>query len=301
MPPIDLNPDTRPPGDVAAALAYAEDHQREDTIDLGHGRILVRKRLGAGAETWEPWDTTDPACPARSAGTIHVYDARSFADAVKQRVAAAETVVYVDETTRAMTAVLNDDGVGTPQHRDYRVALALRLTPEWEAWVDGQGLGSQERFAERIEDGEPEIVATKLSDDGPPTPTAADMLEIAQTFHAASDVQFKSGTRLADGTTQLVFEENVQAHAGANGSLKVPEVFTLALAPFAGADLFRVHCKVRYRIVRQGNKAGELQIGYVMVRPDDVLKAAFATVTEATAELLDSTLFLAGPAPAPVR
>lgn len=283
--------DTTPTGDVAAALAYATEQELADTIDLGHGRILVRQRTGDGGEKWLPHDTSDPARPQRSTGTVQVYDADSFAAAVSQRAEAAETVLYVDAAANQLTAVLNDDIDGTPGFRDYRVVLCLRPTPEWQAWFQGKGLGDQERFAKRIEDGEREIE----------TPPAAEMLTLAQTFHAAKDVRFKSGHRLQDGQHQLQWEETINATAGAAGSAKIPETFTLALAPFVGSAIYRVYARLRYRIVSKGERAGELSIGYELVRPEDIMSEAFTAVADGVAVLLSDATFISGPAPTAVR
>jgi len=272
---------------VGAALAYAEDHWLADTIDIGHDRILVRVRDGSDAgEHWEEHDTSDPhpEHPRRARGTVQVHDAASFITAINTRTSDPALVnVYADEEKQALVAVLNDDLATVPGHRDYRVSLALRPTPEWSAWKGGQGLGEQQRFAERIEDGEPEIT----------DPSPAVMLEIAQTFHASVGVEFRSATRLNDGNQQFTYVEDTKASAGAKpGAVTIPATFELAVKPFVGSERFAVTARLRYRI-----NGGKLQIGYQLVRPEDVERAAFADVVAATEAGLACT-FLAGPAPA---
>lgn len=271
---------------VGAALAYAEDHWLADTITLDDERMLVRQREGDGSETWIQYDTTDqhPEHPRRARGTVQVHDAASFITAISGRTDKPETVnVYADEEKQALVAVLNDDLATIPGHRDYRVSLSLRPTPEWSAWKNGQGLGEQQRFAERIEDGEPEIT----------DPSPAVMLEIAQTFHASVGVEFRSATRLNDGNQQFTYVEDTKASAGAKpGAVTIPATFELAVKPFVGSERFAVSARLRYRI-----NSGKLQIGYQLVRPEDVERAAFADVVAATEAGLACT-FLAGPAPA---
>lgn len=270
-------------GDViATALDYAEQHALEDYVMLDDERMIVRQRKAGGGEEWREFDCSDPhrEHPRRSKGKISLHDAESFVTAVKER---GTATVYADEEAMALVAVLNDDTTDTPGWRDYRAELVLRRTPEWKAWLDGQDLGDQERFAERIEDGQPEIV----------NPPAAVVLELAQHFHAATAVDFKSAQRLADGQTQLVYVENVQATAGKSGDIKIPETFDLVVRPFIGADLFKITARLRYRV-----RGGKLQIGYTLVRPEAVERDAFNDVVFKALAGLDGTTFLAGPAPA---
>ncbi len=265
---------------VTTALTYGEEHALPDQIDLDDGeRILVRRRAG---EEWQTVDISDQhrEQPRRSRGTVDVHDGASFALAVQQR---GTAVVYADEEKLTLVAVLNDDFDGAPGWRDHRVGLALRSTSEWKGWKGGQGLGDQQRFAERIEDGGPEIV----------DPAAAVMMEMAQTFHASVDTKFRSGTRLSTGQTQFLYEEDVKGTAGAEpGTITIPETFTLGVAPFIGAQPYEVTARLRYRL-----RAGDLQIGYFLVRPEDVERDAFLAVLADVAAAMPDTAFVRGPAP----
>lgn len=276
-------------GDIDAALTYAAAHTLPDRVDIAADLVALRVRPG---EDWQQIDLRHlrPA-PGRSTGTVLVYDAESFALAVERLAitdigggARPKPVVYVDPAANELTAVLNDDTATAPGWRDHRVALELRRTPEWAAWIAGQDYGPQRAFAERIEDGMPEIV----------TPSGAVMLELAQTFHATIDVKFRSGARLADGSTQFLFDEDVKASAGSSpGSLTIPELFTIGVAPFVGSDVVAVDARLRYRL-----RSGDLAIGYFLVRAEAVELDAFGSVVASVRDFLDeSVLFLNGPAP----
>jgi len=271
---------------VPDALRYGADHALADTIDLGHDQILVRKRVGLGSESWEKYDTSDPhpENPRRLRGTVNVYDADSFVAAIQQRVLDGGAVVYADEEKRALVGILNDDSIDYPGWRDATVSLVLRETPEWSRWKAGSGqLGEQEVFALRIEDGAPEIVE----------PPAAVMLDIAQSFRATNEVKFKQAGRLANGETQFMYDENIQASAGA-GNVSIPEAFTLGVIPFiGGGQAYEITARLRYTL-----RGGELKIGYQLVRPEDVERDAFNAVLADVTDLMDGTTFLRGPAPA---
>lgn len=172
--------------------------------------------------------------------------------------------VYADVERLTVTAVLDAHQADTPRWNGHTVALKLRTTEAWRQWLalDGK-LQSQEAFAEFLEDHLPELV----------DPDAATMLEIAQSFQAASKVDFQSGTRLATGERQFKYVETVNAKAGQRGELTIPETFRIGLVPFEGSPGYKLTARLRYRIVDT-----QLRIGYKLERPADILTSAFNDV-----------------------
>jgi len=221
--------------------------------------------------------------PRRKIGTATVHDAASFITYLGKHGQAGETEVYADLSQARLVAVINghlastvegDVAVeGLPGWCDHRLNLALHTTPAWQAWAsrNGQLLG-QVDFAEHVEARLPDFI----------NPTGADMLELAQSFHATRSVKFESSRRLQSAETQLEYREETQAQAGKRGDIAIPNTFELALVPFDGASPYKVTARLRYRI---GD--GQLRIGYVLDRPEDVLRAAFldiVTTVEAAIE-----------------
>jgi uncharacterized protein YfdQ (DUF2303 family) len=199
-----------------------------------------------------------------------------------------QTQIYADVEAASIVAVLNDHGpVATvPGWADHRATLKLRTTPEWERWIRNDGnLLNQVAFAELIEVGYLDIVE----------PPAADMLELAQTFQARSKAEFRSATVLQSGQRQLRYEETIDAKAGTTGQIEIPPFFTLGIAPFEGTDPYRIKALLRYRL-----SEGHLSIGYILERPQDVLRSAFADIVGEVAETT-SVEPLYGAAPAPRR
>jgi uncharacterized protein YfdQ (DUF2303 family) len=218
--------------------------------------------------------------PRRPRGTVQVHDAAGFIRSVRRRAAGTPTaggwdvVLYANEETKQLVAVLNDDAATTGEMvadwRDYRVELALRPRPEWKHWRKlNEQYVDQEAFAEHVELGLAELIA----------PPAAEALEIAQTFQATVGTRFGSGIRLQTGVRQFTFEETVDAHAG---ELQIPEELVLAVAPFYGAPKYEVRARFRFRL-----RAGELRLGYLLNQPDEVERAAFNDVVTAVANDLD--------------
>ncbi|HEY6012670.1 MAG TPA: DUF2303 family protein, partial [Candidatus Limnocylindrales bacterium] len=125
------------------------------------------------------------------AGTTVVRDESAIVTLAERWGHPQSVLVYADAVSRKVTAVLDDDpGGGQYGWRDRRVQLDLVHTPEWVRWaaIDGKLL-SQVDFAEHVEACLEDIRS----------PSAADMLEIAQTLEATVDVTFRSGVRLRDG------------------------------------------------------------------------------------------------------
>lgn len=223
---------------------------------------------------------TEPSQPApyRSRGIIAVQDAASFVRACAQRSEMA--VVYADPSKAALVAVLNDDQGAQPGWRDYRVALSLVPTPEWTHWRQSDAAWmAQSEFAEHIQDGLTEISV----------PSAADMLEIAQTFQAHTSAEFKSGNRLANGQVQLVYTEDIAGTAGGAGQLQIPERIELELSPFYGSAPIVVAAWFRYRLVRD-----KLTLSYKLDRPHEVERAAFDTVVDQVRAAMTEATFING-------
>lgn len=270
---------------VAAALDAAEKHAQ--VIDAnGDGTLLVvahrndRQIKEIDLERYEDR-------PLRHRGTVKALTADGFIATYKQLSTGFDVaVVYAHPDKTALVAVLNDDHhEAGPGWRDHRIELALQATPEWLHWTNHQGLHSQAYFAEAIEEGQDEIVGT---------PNATVMLEIAQKFEASVGGKFRQEGRLDDGSVKYSYEETVEAKVG-DGLIPVPKSFTVRLRPFWGAQPVDVQARVRSTC-----RGGELKIGYVLHRPDEVRRDAFATdvVDHVRVELADATVIEGVPAEA---
>ncbi|MEJ7846265.1 MAG: DUF2303 family protein [Acidimicrobiales bacterium] len=274
--------DDTPNCNVDAALRAAEPLRYEANAGLAAVQTIRRNDTVREVIDIEPWQAT----PTRHRGTVTALTGPGFAIAVQthMEVEAYAAAVYADADACQLVAVLNDDSGGIVGWRDHRVLLDLRPTPEWTLWTNGQGLGKQARFAETIEQGEAEIVR----------PSATEMLDLAQTFHAATAAKFKAGNRLQDGRQQLVYEEDIQASAGGAGTAAIPSEFLVGLRPFHGAERYEVRARLRFLV-----RGGELSIGYFLHRADEVRRLAFADVVAKVAEDLSSLPLIEGRPAAP--
>lgn len=203
--------------------------------------------------------------PRRRHGRVTALDADSFARLVVDLGATdGRACIYADVQELVLTAILNDHEAESAGWRDHRISLSIVRTPQWKRWLSlHDKLGEQTTFAQHLDENLADIV----------DPPGADLLELAQSFEATVDAQFKSAARLKDGARQFTYSETIDARAGKDGQLVVPEGFTLSIAPVEGADPVVVKAKLRFRL-----SAGHLTIGYVLEDPQGVERAAFDDV-----------------------
>lgn len=233
-----------------------------------------QQTIDLNLEQYQEW-------PDRVKGSTTLHDADSFTRFVMEHESSAAKV-YASLPQFRFVAVFNDafkieGDDGQPGWADHRASLTLTKTPEWLHWEgkNGQMMG-QGAFAEHIEDGLDEITE----------PVAAEMLELAQTFHANTGVQFKSSTILASGQRQIQYEETTTARAGQKGDIVIPKELVLGLAPFEGSDAYKIKARFRFSV-----SDGNLKIGYKLDRPHDVLKSAFDDTVALVAEAVESPVF----------
>jgi len=204
--------------------------------------------------------------PRRKGGEYHPATVASFVDYATAHRDPEHTTVWVDQLASRVVAVLNDHAPKASAWADHRVILELIKTAEWKHWLsqDGKYL-SQEEFAEHLQDGIEEIRH----------PHAAEMLEIAQTIQGKTKADWKTAKRLDNGEVSFVYQEEVQASAGRQGHLEIPQQIVLGIAPFYGESPFELTARLRYRI-----REGDLRIGYRLDRPVDVVLAVLKGIAD---------------------
>jgi uncharacterized protein YfdQ (DUF2303 family) len=209
--------------------------------------------------------------PLRPRGTFSPATVESFIAYVEKHSQGDHTTVWVHESEGKVVAVLDDHSAGDPAWRDHRAELTLRPSTEWEFWIgkDNQLMG-QEDFAELLQEGLPDILK----------PDGASLIEVAEKFHASTQVKFRSGVDRASGEVKFLYDESIEAQAQtAAGDIAVPRTFTLALAPFIGEERVEIDANLRYRA-----GGGKLSLGYKLERPERFVEEALDRVAKQLAE-----------------
>lgn len=218
--------------------------------------------------------------PRRKTGRFTILDEDAFVRYIARH-GGADTEVWANAPTSTITAVLDGNGA-EPGWGEHRATLQLRHTPAWLAWAaNDKKMLPQLDFAEHVESRIIDFVE----------PEGAVMVELAQSFQASSKGRFESSRRLGSGQTTLEWRENVEAKAGQKGQLTIPDSFTLALAPYVYGPPYKVTARLRYRI-----NDGDLRLGYVLDRPEELLLDAFSAVVDRVDEATEPPLFAGTPA-----
>lgn len=241
------------------------------------------------------------AVPTDLRARVVLEDAASFVAYVK-RFGDPDSVVFADLQARKFEAVIDyhqrplaggaqvGDAVArpaAPRWGRHRALFECATTSVWDEWTDegwDRKPKSQLEFARFVEEHVPHIAE----------PSGAVLFELCSTLEAKKDVAFRSSTRLSDGQHQFRYEETITGQAGSvAGLVSVPDKFTIGIEPIAGVGKRRVDARLRYRI-----NQGALSMWYELVRPDDVLEAAFQDLVAGIRTGLGDVPVLSGKAPA---
>lgn len=200
--------------------------------------------------------------PTFRRGDVTFYEALSFARFVK-RFRNPTSMIFADAIARKFTAALDyhpeSEEQGIARWDLFRAVLPLRHTPSWETWAKVNGVKmSQADFGQFLEDQIPDIAE----------PAGAQLVEIARTLEAKTEVQFESHIRADNGAHRFQYIENISGSA--SGTITIPQEFTLILQPFQGSKQYEIKARLRYRITSK-----VLTMWFDLVRLQDVLTEAF--------------------------
>lgn len=163
------------------------------------------------------------------------------------------------------------------QWRSAKADLKLLKSTETERWLAASGkYMAQQDFAEFCE----------LNLQSFSQPSAATILEIAQTFQAKTTTEFASATRLSTGAIKLKREETVNATAGERADISIPEELTLALPIFKYGQTYAVRARLRYRIVESS-----VRLSVLLIDPEMAIEHAFQEALNDVAEALQMPAF----------
>lgn len=216
--------------------------------------------------------------PNRKKGTVNVSDVPSLLTYMAEQKCAGTGYVYADPDDRTITTVFNDHRAG-PGWRDHRAVFKAVHTPEFLRWVaKDKQMFSQSEFAEFIEDN----FADLAGDD------AGLLLTVATTIAATTGINFASARRLDNGQTQLTYNESIDANAGVNGEMKIPQKFTLGLRIFKNGDGYAMTARLKYRL-----HSGSVKFFYELERPERAIEDAFkGYVDKVTADASKYTVLI---------
>lgn len=215
--------------------------------------------------------------PFRKKGTVTLLSLPALIQFCKDQAAKATAYIYADPDATSLTAVFNDQKAGEGW-RDHRAHYKAEFTPEFKRWLEHSGEKfSQTEFAEFIEDN----FADLQGEDAPL------LLKVATTIAATTGINFASARRLQDGQTQLTYNEVINATAGENGAMQIPQKFTLGLRIFKNGEGYKLTARLKYRL-----HAGAINFHYELERPERAIEDAFKGYVDQVAKDTEYTVLL---------
>ncbi|MER9217897.1 YfdQ family protein [Mesorhizobium sp. M0644] len=225
--------------------------------------------------------------------TPRMDDAESFVNYIN-RYKTGASVIFADLKTNLMTAIIDyhngstsnqapeagKDTLGKPDYTTHRVAHPCPWTIEWARWraVDGQNI-KQAELAVLLE----EMLHTIAAPEG------GALLEIAAELKVEREVKFKQGTKLADGTVSIGYEESDQTSTK-SGKITVPDLITIVCPVFQGGEVRQFQARLRYKVDR-----GELTFKIAIMNRQSGEQAAFQDVVRAVSEATGQPVFYGAP------
>lgn len=199
------------------------------------------------------------AAPRRVREAVKMTSVESFI-AYLAKHKTPNTVIFADEATRAMRAVVDyHNGNNDPDWCDHKVEYTAAFSREWKAWMEHHNKGmNQIAFADFIEERVADVVE----------PSGAALLEIATKFHVVRKAVFGSAVRLASGEFQFQYSDENEK----KGTIEVPEKIALGIPVFHKGAAYRVEARLRYRL----EDGGKLIFTYKLVEPEHTVETAFA-------------------------
>jgi uncharacterized protein YfdQ (DUF2303 family) len=202
------------------------------------------------------------AAPIRKKGAVHLGDLASFNVYVADQGSPVDTYIYADPDSRTLTAVLNEHvkSQRATGWRDHRAVYKAELSREFTTWMHlNKKPMEQEEFAIFLEDNIADVVE----------PSGEQLLQIALTLQAKTEVNFSSHKRLDNGQIQFAYSETVDARAG-TGMIEIPREFTIGLRLFKNGDGYKVRARLKYRL-----GGGKLKFWYELDRAENAIEDAF--------------------------
>lgn len=244
----------------AQAVAYLAQQAQEPT-PLAPGTVYTVPADDGGQRVIDTDQYADT--PRRKTAHRYVSDSESFVNYLAKH-ALPQTEVYADTPRSSVVAVIDSHAgaLAAPGWQDHRVTLKLEHTKSWLAWTGNDGaMMSQSDFAEFIEQRATDVTA----------PAPGDLMTLASHMSMTIGVEYESSQRQSDGQTALVYKEKIASKG--LGNMEIPKELILALQPYVGGPRQYAHASFRTRL-----NGSQLRIGYVLVRPEEILEGTFADI-----------------------
>jgi uncharacterized protein YfdQ (DUF2303 family) len=174
------------------------------------------------------------------------------------------SVIFADTENTKFRAVMDYHLNSTsPFKCSHNVVYDCPHSDEWKAFkkYDGHAM-DQVEFAEFLEQNI--NCVAPVSDSNKTSGTA--LLEMVLAFQETRVAEFKSVTRLNDGTFQMAYSNEKTG----SGNTQLPEKISLAISPFHNGTPYQIDARIRYRL-----REGKLKVWYELIEPKKIIEHAY--------------------------
>lgn len=215
-----------------------------------------------------------PANPDRKRVCVKLNSVISFIEYVNEH-KSAHTRIFasMNEPPYTMTAAVDYHETGPDGKAElitHTAVLQLQETDEWKTWKGSDKKAFEHvEFALFIEENLLDVV----------DPDHADLLEVSMSLQVRDNGYLTSAHKLQDGSVHLDYKADIEAKAGVNGDLTIPEKITINIPVFRGVPAKDIEAYFRYR-----KHNGRLVLFYQLIRPqkliDTLVETAIAQVRD---------------------
>lgn len=189
-----------------------------------------------------------------------------------------DSACFAYEPEQVITGILDYHAAGPGEPArwcQHRMTLNMRKSEQWNTWAGANNKRfTQLEFAEFLEQNAIDITE----------PRPAHMRDVASDLQGSTEVEFGAALRNQDGQTKFRYSETTKTTVGTS-ELLVPDQFTIFIPPFIGVRPLPMQALLRFRI-----NQGKLTFWYTLIRPEEVLRAAFTVARDKIAADLSITI-----------
>lgn len=209
------------------------------------------------------------ASPLRTKGTFAFSDTDSFIRYFNEHKNEHSRIfANITDKNARFQGVINFHAPDQPQFRDHVCVTSTVPTHEWLVWTDrNRKCMTQGEFATFLEENSDMFV----------DPSGTTLLELVQTLEGKADVNIKQAVKLQNGGLQINYSEDIELRGGASsaqdGTMLLPTILTVGIAPFEGVSRYEMKARLRYRIENR-----KITFWYEAINPHLFVRAIVADI-----------------------
>ncbi|TAM23392.1 MAG: DUF2303 family protein [Nevskiaceae bacterium] len=200
--------------------------------------------------------------PQRTARAVVAHEVGGLVSYVN-RFKNPRTALYcTSDKQPSLLARIDDHQPNEPSHVEHTATYPCPVTEEWGRWTGKDRVKhDQKTFAEFIEENIRDVVE----------PSGTAFLAAITNFSDTRKVEFRSATRLSDGSVNFQYADNEKMV-----EVAFPSKIVIAIPVFMGMpDRYQIDARVKYQLT-----GSDLKMWFELDRPDLRRKAAYEELIE---------------------